>query len=71
MKVMTRKIPYSQATPTEIVDHALRDAGDINVVVGPLCWRPTDGILSLRPVIDTKNSGVIRFKAMPMTAWPF
>jgi hypothetical protein len=41
-----REIPYSEATVAEIVEHVLLDAGDINVVVGPLCWRPTDGTAS-------------------------
>jgi hypothetical protein len=28
---------------TEMVDHVLRGADDVHVVVGPLLWRPTDG----------------------------
>lgn len=28
----------------EAVRHILRDRADDNVVVGPLCWRPSDGL---------------------------
>lgn len=31
-----------------IVDHALKGANDINVVIGPLSWRPTDGLSAKR-----------------------
>jgi hypothetical protein len=30
----------------EMVDYVLRGANDINVVVGPLLWQPSDGIAS-------------------------
>lgn len=30
-------------SPGEIVNHTLEGANDINVVVGPLCWQPSDG----------------------------
>jgi hypothetical protein len=37
-----------EATVKEVVDYVLRDANDINVVVGPLLWQPSDGVASKR-----------------------
>ncbi len=31
-------------TMEKAVDYILRDTNDINVVVGPTCWRPSDGM---------------------------
>jgi hypothetical protein len=30
-------------SPRDIVNYTLKGANDINVVVGPLCWQPSDG----------------------------
>jgi len=40
-KGRTEMTGYKQAA-----DHILKGADDINVVVGPVCWRPSDGTSS-------------------------
>jgi hypothetical protein len=35
--------PHEMATPAQIVEYVLRDAGDTTVIVGPLFWHHTDG----------------------------
>jgi hypothetical protein len=44
--ITMRTFPTGESTMEQIVDHCLLNANDINVVVGPLSWRPTDGIVS-------------------------
>jgi hypothetical protein len=41
-------IEPTHLTARGIVDHALDGANDINVVVGPLCWQPSDGLAAKR-----------------------
>jgi hypothetical protein len=42
----TNHFKSREACVDAIVDHCLEGANDCNVVVGPLCWRPTDGTSS-------------------------
>jgi hypothetical protein len=41
--MVTRRQYEGEATAQEIVDFALRGTNDINVVIGPLLWQPSDG----------------------------
>lgn len=38
--------PWMENTPEtkEVMDYILADRADAHVVVGPLCWRPSDGL---------------------------
>jgi hypothetical protein len=41
-----RTFPTDECTIQQIVDHCLLGTNDINVVVGPLAWRPADGTVA-------------------------
>lgn len=40
------KQSIGESSVASVVDYALRVAGDNQVVVGPLCWQPSDGAAS-------------------------
>jgi hypothetical protein len=45
---MTEKLRAVPAAPgpEEIAAHAVAGASDIHVVLGPMCWQPSDGTAS-------------------------
>ena len=51
------KVPYTEATAANILDQILSDAGDVHVVVGPLCTNPPPSWVDKRSYFNIATGG--------------